>query len=284
MVETSLKKAVACQHLATDHYVVCRCPLGACHTAPILKSQSTAGKRRLLVIVHTDQTSSGQHKRHVQQQGECLQFEADKAVSEDKREWLRCDISNNGVDVVNCLAKRDMLQTAAKRGVGEQIYMDVGAPSIAGVTSVELTSTSSASCPPDQCGVAGVTRTMQTLQQRADALGKEMHSLFQASLQLTLSPQDPAQQVLLLRKLKAGMENTLRTVQAEATKVPATVPSLVAPSRQTTKRVHDCSEANEKRKAKRHAGQRVVAALCRPDAGSQPSSAQEEPSAPMEIA
>jgi hypothetical protein len=53
-----------------------------------------------------------------------LQFEADKGVPEEKREWLRCDISNNGVDVVICLAKRDMLRTASMRGVGEPIYMD----------------------------------------------------------------------------------------------------------------------------------------------------------------
>jgi hypothetical protein len=98
-----------------------------------------------------------------------------------------------------------------------------GAPSSAGVTSVQLTSTSSASCPSEQCGVASVTRTMPTPQQRADALSKEVHSLFQASLQLALSPQDPAQQVQLLRKLKAGMEHTVHTVKAEATTVPATV-------------------------------------------------------------
>jgi hypothetical protein len=151
----------------------------------------------------------------------------------------------------------------------------VGVPSSSGVAYVQLTSTSSASCPPDQCSVAGVTRTVQTPQQQADALCREVNSLFQASLQLALSPQDPAQQVLLLRKLSAGMQRTGRTVKAEANTVPATVPSHVAPSGQTIKLAQDCREVNEKRKAKKLAGQRVVAALCRPDAGSQPGSAQQ---------
>jgi hypothetical protein len=111
-----------------------------------------------------------------------------------------------------------------------------GALSNAGVPSVQLTSTSSASCPPEQCGVAGDTRTVQTAQERADALCKEVHSLFEASLQLALMPHDPAQQVKRLRNLKAGLLHTGRTVKAEATTVPATVPSLVAPSGQTTKR------------------------------------------------
>jgi hypothetical protein len=106
-----------------------------------------------------------------------------------------------------------------------------------------------------------------------------VHSLFQASLQLALSPKDPAQQVKLLRKLKAGMEHTGRTVKAEATTVPATVPSLVAPSGQTTKRAQDCREVNNKRRAMKLPGQRVVAALCRPDACT-----EQGPSAPMEIA
>jgi hypothetical protein len=78
---------------------------------------------RLLVIVLADQTTSGQHKRHVQQQGECLQFEADKAKPEERRERLRCDISHDVVDVGICLFKPDMLQTATSRGVGEPIYM-----------------------------------------------------------------------------------------------------------------------------------------------------------------
>jgi hypothetical protein len=81
---------------------------------------------------------------------------------------------------------------------------NAGAPSSAGVALVQLTSTSSASCPPEQCGVASVTSTTQTQQQRADALCKEVHSLFHASLQLALSPQDHVQQVQLLRKVKVG--------------------------------------------------------------------------------
>jgi hypothetical protein len=77
-----------------------------------------------LAIVHADQITLDQHNQHVQQQGECLQFVADKAKPEERREWLRCDISKDGVDVVICLSKRDMLQTAARRGVDEPIYMD----------------------------------------------------------------------------------------------------------------------------------------------------------------
>jgi hypothetical protein len=80
------------------------------------------------------------------------------------------------------------------------------------------------------------SRAVQTPRQRADALYKKMHKLFQVILQLSLSPQAPAKQVQLLRKLKAGMEQTGRTVQADATTVPATVPSLVAPIGQTMKR------------------------------------------------
>jgi hypothetical protein len=72
---------------------------------------------------------------------------------------------------------------------------------------------------------------VQTPRQQADALCKEVHSLFQASLQLALSPQGPAQQVQLLHKLKAGLEHTGRTVKAEVTKVPAAVPSLGGPKR-----------------------------------------------------
>jgi hypothetical protein len=57
------------------------------------------------------------------------------------------------------------------------------ASSSAGVASVPPTSTSSASCPLEQWGIVCVTRTEQTLQQRADALGKEVHRLFQDSMQ-----------------------------------------------------------------------------------------------------
>jgi hypothetical protein len=85
--------------------------------------------------------------------------------------------------------------------------------------------------------------------------------------------------VQLLRKVKAGVWHVVRTVKAEATTELATVPSLVAPSWQTTKRPQDCREVSEKRKAKKLAGQRVVPALYRPDA-----SVQQGPSAPMEIA
>jgi hypothetical protein len=75
------------------------------------------------------------------------------------------------------------------------------------------------------------------------------------------------------------MEQIGRTVKAEAITLLATVPSLVAPSGQTTKRAQVCREVGEKRKAKKLAGQRVVPALYRPDA-----CAQQGPSAPMEIA
>jgi hypothetical protein len=54
-----------------------------------------------------------------------------------------------------------------------------------------------------------------------------------SGLQLAPSPQDPAQHMQLLRKLKAGMEHAGRTVKANATTVPATFPSLVAPTWQT---------------------------------------------------
>jgi hypothetical protein len=84
--------------------------------------------------------------------------------------------------------------------------------------------------------------------------------------------------VKLLCKLKAGMEHVGRTVKAEAITVPATIPSLEAPSGQTTKRAQDCREVGEKRKAKKLAGQRMVPALYRPD-----TYTQQGPSAPMEI-
>jgi hypothetical protein len=117
------------------------------------------------------------------------------------------------------------------------------------------------------------------LQQQADALDREVHRLFQDSMQRAHSPQDLAQKVKLLRKLKAGMEHVGRTVKAEATTVLATILSLVAPGGQTTKRAQDCREVGEKRKAKKLAGQRVVPALCCPD-----TCAQQGPSAAMEIA
>jgi hypothetical protein len=153
--------------------------------------------------------------------------------------------------------------------------------SSAGVASVPPTSTSSASCPLEQCGIVCVTHTEleQTQQQQVDALDKEVHRLFQDSMQQAHSPQDLAQKVKLLRKLKAGMEHFGRTVKAEAITVPATIPSLVAPSGQTTKRAQDCREVGEKRKAKKLAGQRMVPALYRPD-----TCTQQGPSAPMEIA
>jgi hypothetical protein len=75
------------------------------------------------------------------------------------------------------------------------------------------------------------------------------------------------------------MQQVVRTFKAEATTVLVTVPSLVAPSGQTTRRAQDCREVSEKRKAKKLAGQRVVPALNRPDA-----SVQQGPSAQMEIA
>jgi hypothetical protein len=102
------------------------------------------------------------------------------------------------------------------------------ASSSASVASVPLTSTSGASCPLEQCGIVFVTCTEQTLQQ-ADAVDKEVHRLFQDSMQRAHSPQDLAQKVKLLRKLKAGMGHVGRTVKAEATTVPATVPSLGRP-------------------------------------------------------
>jgi hypothetical protein len=96
---------------------------------------------------------------------------------------------------------------------------------------VLLTSTGSASCPREQCGIAVVTRPVQTLPQQADALGKEVHSLVQASLQLAHSPQDLAIQVQLLRKVKASMQHVVRTAKAEATTVLATVPTPIYATR-----------------------------------------------------
>jgi hypothetical protein len=37
-----------------------------------------------------------------------MQFEADKVVSEERREWLRCDVSGDASDVIICLTTRDM--------------------------------------------------------------------------------------------------------------------------------------------------------------------------------
>jgi hypothetical protein len=47
-------------------------------------------------------------------------------VPEEQRDWLRCDILNNGVNVVKviCPTKRGMPHNAARQGVGELIYMD----------------------------------------------------------------------------------------------------------------------------------------------------------------
>jgi hypothetical protein len=53
-----------------------------------------------------------------------MQFNADKQVPEEHRVWLRCDVDDNAHDVVIVLARRDMLQTAIQRGIGEPIYMD----------------------------------------------------------------------------------------------------------------------------------------------------------------
>lgn len=53
-----------------------------------------------------------------------LQYQADKAVPKEQRVWLRCDIDTAGENVVVCLAKRGMIQTAIRRGVGEPMYMD----------------------------------------------------------------------------------------------------------------------------------------------------------------
>ena len=58
-------------------------------------------------------------------EGACyLQFQEDKSRPAEQQEWRRCDICKDGVDVVICLSKRSMLETAARRGRGEPLYMD----------------------------------------------------------------------------------------------------------------------------------------------------------------
>jgi hypothetical protein len=54
----------------------------------------------------------------------CLQIEADKAKPVQQRQWLRCDIDKDGEDVLVCLAKMDILEIAARRGVGGPVYID----------------------------------------------------------------------------------------------------------------------------------------------------------------
>jgi hypothetical protein len=53
-----------------------------------------------------------------------MQFEADKLVPEEQREWLRCDVSSDASEVVICLATRNMKATAVRRGINEPLYMD----------------------------------------------------------------------------------------------------------------------------------------------------------------
>jgi hypothetical protein len=53
-----------------------------------------------------------------------MQFQEDQVRPSEQRQWLRCDIDSLAEDVCIVLARRDMLTTAVRRGMGEPLFMD----------------------------------------------------------------------------------------------------------------------------------------------------------------
>lgn len=48
----------------------------------------------------------------------------DQQLPQEQRTWLRCEIDDDADNVMIVLARKEMLETAVRRGVGEPIYMD----------------------------------------------------------------------------------------------------------------------------------------------------------------
>lgn len=53
-----------------------------------------------------------------------MQFAEDHLLPPEQQQWLRCDIDAKAEDVCIVLARRDMLETAVRRGAGGPIFMD----------------------------------------------------------------------------------------------------------------------------------------------------------------
>lgn len=53
-----------------------------------------------------------------------MQFAQDQLLPLEEQQWLRCDIDADAQDVCIVLARREMVETAVRRGAGGPIVMD----------------------------------------------------------------------------------------------------------------------------------------------------------------